>query len=97
MLNEATAQDRFSEEYLTVAEVAAILKLSPKRVRNMMSSGAFRPGEHFLRRRGIGPRFLRSQVDAWLRFRGSGGVSGDPIPMARSRGGELVRRSSEAA
>lgn len=95
MVNEAIAQDRFSEEYLTVAEVAAILKLSPKRVRNMMSSGAFRPGEHFLRRHGIGPRFLRSQVDAWLT--GSEGVSGDPIPMARSRGGGLVRRSGKVA
>ena len=88
MVNEAGAQDHSSEEYLTVAEVAAILKLSPKRIRNMMSSGAFRPGEHFLRRRGISPRFLRSRVDAWLRDRD--GVSQEAIPMARSRGRELV-------
>ena len=78
-----------------MAEVAAILKVSPKRVRNMMSSGPFRPGDHFLRRRGIGPRFLRTRVDAWLR--GNDGVSGELIPMARRTGGGFVRRSGEAA
>lgn len=86
---------RTSEEYLTVAEVAAMLKVSPKRIRNMMSSGAFRPGEHFFRRRGIGPRFLRSRVDAWLRTGES--VSVDAIPMARSAGGGFVRRAGEGA
>jgi hypothetical protein len=95
MPNTGIAQDSLSEEYLTVVEVAAILKLSPKRVRNMMSGGAFRAGEHFLRRRGIGPRFLRSRIDAWLR--GRDGFSTDPIPMARSRGGGPVLRSGEAA
>lgn len=82
---------RIREEYLTIAEVAAILKVSPKRVRNMMSGGAFRPGEHFLRRRGIGPRFLRSRVDAWLRDGES--VSVDSIPMARGASGGSVRRA----
>ncbi len=86
---------RTGEEYLTVAEVAGILKVSPKRIRNMMSSGAFRPGEHFFRRRGIGPRFLRSRVDAWLRD--SESVSVDSIPMARSAGGGFVRRAGEGA
>jgi hypothetical protein len=93
--SEPSAKDSLNDEYLTVVEVAAILKLSPKRVRNMMSGGAFRAGEHFLRPRGIRPRFLRSQIDAWLR--GRDGVSTDPIPMARSRDGKLVRRSGEAA
>jgi hypothetical protein len=86
---------RTGEEYLTVAEVAGILKVSPKRIRNMMSSGAFQPGEHFFRRRGIGPRFLRSRVDAWLRDGAS--VSVDSIPMARSAGGGFVRRAGEGA
>ena len=93
MSREGHPQDRSSEEYLTVAEVAAILKVSPKRVRNMMSCGAFRPGEQFFRRRGIGPRFLRSRIDAWLR--NGDGVSGGAIPMARSAGGGFVRRSTE--
>ena len=92
---EAQPQAHGSEEYLTVAEVAAILKVSPKRVRNMMSSGAFRAGEHFYRRRGIGPRFLRSRVDAWLRA--SVGVSVDSIPMARSVGWAFVRGAGEGA
>jgi hypothetical protein len=86
---------RTPEEYLTVAEVAGMLKVSAKRVRNMMSSGAFRPGEHFFRRRGIGPRFLRSRVDAWLRD--GEGVSVDAIPMARSAGGGFIRRAGEGA
>ncbi len=84
-----------SEEYLTVGEVAAMLKLSPKRVRNMMSSGRFLPGEHFFRRPGIGPWFLRSRLDAWLRD--ADRVSVDAIPMARSAGGGLGRRARSAS
>lgn len=80
-----------ADEYLTVAEVASLLKVSPKRVRNMMSSGAFQPGEHFFRRRGIGPRFLRSRIDAWLRD--GHDRPGNTIPMARDAGGERQRRS----
>jgi len=78
------ASDRCGEEYLTVAEVAAILRLSAKRVRNMMSRGIFRRGEHFFRRPGIGPRFVRSRVEAWLR--NGEAVSSDSIPMARGSG-----------
>lgn len=54
------------EEYLTIAEVAALLKVSPKRVRNLMSAGVFRQGEHFYRRSGLGPRFKHSVITAWL-------------------------------
>jgi len=68
------------EEYLTVAEVADLLKLSPKRVRNLMSAGAFVAGVHFFRRRGIAPRFLRSRLDAWIR---GGDTAPSAIPMAR--------------
>ena len=75
------AGERDGDEYLTVAEVAAILKVSPKRIRNMMSRGSFRSGEHFFRRPGIGPRFVRSRVDAWLRD--GDAMSADSIPMAR--------------
>ncbi len=70
------------DEYLTVGEVASILKVSPKRVRNMMSSGSFRAGMDFFRRPGIGPRFVRSRLEAWLRD--SDRASDEPIPMARS-------------
>ena len=84
---------RVGDEYLTVSEVASLLKVSPKRVRNMMSGGAFRPGEHFFRRPGIGPRFLRSRVEAWLRD--DSAVPAEAIPMARSARGEVDRRPGE--
>ena len=55
-----------SDEYLTIAETAALLKVSPKRVRNLMSAGVFRQGEHFYRRSGLGPRFKQSAITAWV-------------------------------
>src|SRR5438094_7631597 len=54
------------EEYLTVAEVAARFKLTPKTVRNKMRDGTWRCGEHWFSPRGIGPRFRRSALVAWL-------------------------------
>ena len=87
------SSSRVGDEYLTVSEVASLLKVSPKRVRNMMSGGAFQPGEHFFRRPGIGPRFLRSRVEAWLRH--GSGVPAEAIPMARSARGEVDRRPGE--
>ena len=55
-----------SDEYLTIGDVAALLRVSPKRIRNLMSAGVFRQGEHFYRRSGLGPRFKQSAVTAWL-------------------------------
>lgn len=72
----------FREQYLTVAEAADLLRLSIKRVRNQMSSGIFVEGDHFVRPRGIGPRFIRSRLESWLR--GSDEPRSDEIPMARS-------------
>ncbi len=54
------------EEYLTVAEVAARLKLTPKTVRNRMYDGTWRRGEHWFSRSGIGPRFKWSAIVRWL-------------------------------
>lgn len=68
------------DEYLTIAEAATMLKVSSKRVRNLMSNGTFKQGDHFFRRRGLGPRFLRSRLDAWLR---GDGQPPSEIPMAR--------------
>jgi hypothetical protein len=53
-------------EYLTIAEVAALLKVSPKRVMNMMCSGIFTEGLHFFRPRGLKPRFKASAVQAYV-------------------------------
>jgi hypothetical protein len=54
------------DEYLTVLELAARLKLSPKTVRNRMHDGTWVRGEHWFRRPGIGPRFRWSALVAWL-------------------------------
>lgn len=81
------------DEYLTIAEAATMLKVSSKRVRNLMSSGTFKQGEHFFRRRGLGPRFLRSRLDAWLR---GDGQPPSEIPMARGTRSVAVGRANTA-
>jgi len=72
-----------ADEYLTISEVADRLRVSPKRVRNLMAAKVFVRGEHFFRPRGIGPRFRWSRVVAWLEDQSQG--SAEPIPMARSK------------
>ena len=54
------------EEYLTITEVAARLKVTPKTVRNKMAAGVFRKGVHYFRRNGLGTRFKWGAVVAWL-------------------------------
>lgn len=53
-------------EYLTIKEVAALLKVSPKRVQNMMGAGIFTEGLHFFRPRGLRPRFKATAVQAYV-------------------------------
>jgi hypothetical protein len=74
-----------SEEYLTISEVAARLKLTPKTVRNKMASGVFRKGVHYIRPNGLGTRFKWGAVVAWLEQEESGTPDEpvDAIPMAR--------------
>jgi hypothetical protein len=55
-----------TDEYLTIAEVAARLKLTPKTVRNRMYDNTWRRGEHWFSRAGIGPRFRWAALVAWL-------------------------------
>ena len=71
------------DEYLTIAEVADRLKLTPKTVRNKMASGVFRQGEHYFRRKGIGTRFKWGAVVAWLEQTQPSTSEDDPIPMMR--------------
>jgi excisionase family DNA binding protein len=73
------------DEYLTIPEVAALLKVKPKTIRNKMAAGVFREGVHFFRPPGLGPRFKSSAVVAWLeQSRKVASVeSADGIPMAR--------------
>jgi len=74
-----------SEEYLTIEELAARLKVKPKTIKNKMASGIFRRGVHYFSPKGLGPRFKWSAIVAWLEEkemqstkRGNGA-----IPMAR--------------
>jgi len=73
------------EDYLTVAEVAARLKIKPKTVKNKMASGIFRKGIHYFSPPGLGPRFKWSAIVAWLEQSQEPhtGSDDDAIPMAR--------------
>lgn len=74
-----------SEEYLTIGEIAARLKLSPKTVKNKMAAGIFRKGVHFFHPPGLGPRFKWSAVVGWLEETQKPEAEGDDaIPMASS-------------
>ena len=54
------------EEYLTIDELAARLKLKPKTIKNKMVNGTFIKGIHYFSPAGMGPRFKWSAVVAWL-------------------------------
>ena len=71
------------EEYLTITEVAARLKLTPKTVRNKMAAGVFRKGVHYVRPKGLGTRFRWGAVVAWLEHKEADVSEVDSIPMAR--------------
>ena len=72
------------EEYLTITEVAARLKIKPKTIKNKMASGIFRKGVHYFSPQGLGPRFKWSAVVAWLEQSLEPVTeSDDSIPMAR--------------
>lgn len=73
-----------AEEYLTIAEVAARLRIKPKTVKNKMAAGIFQKRVHYFSPPGLGPRFKWSAVVAWLeQSQGPAIESDDSIPMAR--------------
>jgi hypothetical protein len=74
------------EEYLTIPEVAARLKIKPKTIKNKMGTGIFRKGVHYFSPVGLGPRFKWSAVVAWLEQREEPQIEGgaDAIPMPRN-------------
>jgi hypothetical protein len=85
------------EEYLTIAELAARLKLTPKTVRNKMASGVFIEGVHYFRPKGLGTRFKWGAVVAWLEQTEATPSDGDSIPMARGyRLGERRKKNLAA-
>jgi len=70
-----------AEEYLTIAEVAARLKIQPKTIRNKMAAGIFRKGVHYFSPNGLGPRFKWSAVRDWIEGNEKQQETG--IPMKR--------------
>jgi hypothetical protein len=74
------------EEYLTIPEVAARLKIKPKTIKNKMGTGIFRKGVHYFSPVGLGPRFKWSAVIAWLEQSEEPQIEGgvDAIPMPRN-------------
>jgi hypothetical protein len=70
-----------AEEYLTVAELAARLKLSPRTIANKMAAGVFRKGEHFFSPPGLKPRFKWSAVVTWLEQSQESASDDESIPM----------------
>ncbi len=54
------------DEFLTIKETAARLKVSPKTIKNKMAAGIFKKGVHYFSPRGLGPRFRWSALLAWI-------------------------------
>lgn len=79
-----TATMASQSEYLTTAEAAALLRISVKTLRNKVATGILRQGEHFYRRAGLGPRWKRDALVAWLEGRELAAV--DQVPLAQGGG-----------
>jgi hypothetical protein len=53
-------------EYLTIGEVAGLIRKTPKTVRNLMSRSVFQHGVHYFRPRGSTPLFKRDALVQWI-------------------------------
>jgi len=71
-----------SGPYLTVAEVAELIRKNPKTVRNLMVKGVFRERVHYFRPRGSSPLFKREAIIQWIE-----GTEPLPEPKDRRRQG----------
>lgn len=70
-------------EYRTIREAAELLRITPKRVRNMMAAGVFVAGYHYFRRCGLAPRFRLDRLIEWLEAPVN--PSEETIPMASGK------------
>jgi excisionase family DNA binding protein len=77
-----------TERYLTTSEVAELLRVKPKTIRNKIASGIFRQGVHFFRKPGLGPRWKREAVVRWLETEEAPEV--EVFPLAQP-GGRSIR------
>ena len=57
------------QEYMSIAEAAEFLRLNPRTLRNKMAAGLVRLGVHYFRAPGLGARFKRSALKAWIEGR----------------------------
>jgi hypothetical protein len=67
-----------ADEYLTIAETAALLRSTPKTVANKMASGIFRLGIHYFRPHGFRPLFKRRAIIELIEGREASGLNLDP-------------------
>jgi hypothetical protein len=75
-----------ASDYLTNGEAAALLRIAPKTLGNKVAVGVFLEGEHFYKKPGLGRRWKRESLVAWL----EGGepreaVEHGGIPLARGQ------------
>jgi hypothetical protein len=83
-----------TDEYMTIAEVAALLRCKAKTIRNKMSSGIFRLGVHYFRPAGFDPLFKRNAVIELIEGREASGTELDPrncFPVGQKRGNGHLR------
>jgi hypothetical protein len=78
-----------TDEYLTTAEAAVLLRYSQKTLRNQIAAGVFREGIHFVPKEGCQKRWKRSALVAWLEGTESSTIS-EEIPLA----GQALRMPS---
>ncbi len=88
-----------ADEFLTIKEAAARLKVTPKTLKNKMAAGILKKGVHYFSPRGLGPRFRWRALLAWLEEKEprNAEANGNKIPMARGYflGDALTREASE--
>jgi hypothetical protein len=73
------------EAYLSIRQLASYIPYRPKSIRNLMTQGVFRDGEHYFKRRGR-VMFSRRAVRAWVEAR-AGATRPPPLVRTRERNG----------
>ena len=73
-------------EYMTTKEAGELLRLSPKSLRNKIALKIFEEGVHFHTRQGIGLRWVRSALVAWLLGDDKGDAGKGNLPLAQPGG-----------
>jgi hypothetical protein len=74
------------EAYLSIRQLASYIPYRPKSIRNLMTQGVFRDGEHYFKRRGR-VMFSRRAVRAWVEARADATLPAPPLVRTRDRDG----------